>query len=151
MTSDLHNLLEKIKTLAIAQKCKIATAESCTGGMIASLLTELPGSSDFFDCGFITYSNQAKTDMLSVAAELIAAKGAVSADVAIKMAEGALLHSSANLAVSVTGIAGPTGATETKPIGRVYLALAKTNQTIQQRQFDFGTIGRDAVRSAATR
>ena len=104
---------------------KLATAESCTGGLIAAACTAVAGSSDWFERGFVTYSNAAKTEMLGVPAALIAAHGAVSAEVAQAMAEGALAHSRADLAVAVTGIAGPGGATPDKPVGTVWLALAR--------------------------
>ena len=103
----------------------LATAESCTGGLIAAACTAVAGSSDWFERGFVTYSNQAKTEMLGVPAALIAAHGAVSAEVAQAMAEGALMHSRADLAVAVTGIAGPGGATPGKPVGTVWLAVAR--------------------------
>ena len=115
--------------LALAQALRaagltLATAESCTGGLIAAACTAVAGSSDWFERGFVTYSNQAKAEMLGVPAALIAAHGAVSAEVAQAMAEGALAHSRADLAVAVTGIAGPGGATPGKPVGTVWLALA---------------------------
>ena len=103
----------------------LATAESCTGGLIAAACTAVAGSSDWFERGFVTYSNQAKTEMLGVPAALIAAHGAVSAEVAQAMVEGALMHSRADLAVAVTGIAGPGGATPGKPVGTVWLAIAR--------------------------
>ena len=105
-----------------ARALKLATAESCTGGLIAALLTEIPGSSDVVERGFVTYSNAAKTEQLGVPADLIATHGAVSEPVARAMAEGALSHSHADLAVSVTGVAGPGGGTATKPVGLVHLA-----------------------------
>ena len=116
--------------LALAQALraaglKLATAESCTGGLIAAACTAVAGSSDWFERGFVTYSNAAKTEMLGVPAALIAAHGAVSAEVAQAMAEGALAHSHADLAVAVTGIAGPGGATPGKPVGTVWMAVAR--------------------------
>ena len=116
--------------LALAQALRaagltLATAESCTGGLIAAACTAVAGSSDWFERGFVTYSNQAKTEMLGVPAALIAAHGAVSAEVAQAMVEGALMHSRADLAVAVTGIAGPGGATPGKPVGTVWLAIAR--------------------------
>jgi nicotinamide-nucleotide amidase len=107
-----------------AHGLKIATAESCTGGLIAAACTAVAGSSDWFERGFVTYSNEAKSELLGVDATLIAAVGAVSEEVARAMAEGALLHSRAQLAVAVTGIAGPGGATQGKPVGTVWLAVA---------------------------
>jgi nicotinamide-nucleotide amidase len=103
---------------------RLAAAESCTGGLIAAACTAVAGSSDWFERGFVTYSNDAKIESLGVSAALIAAHGAVSAEVARAMAEGALAHSRADLAVAVTGIAGPTGAVPGKPVGTVWLALA---------------------------
>ena len=103
---------------------KIATAESCTGGLIAGACTTIAGSSDWFERGFVTYSNEAKTEMLGVAPELIAAHGAVSEPVARAMAEGAIAHSHAQLAVAVTGVAGPGGGSPSKPVGTVWLAWA---------------------------
>ncbi len=103
----------------------MATAESCTGGLIAAACTSLAGSSEWFERGFVTYSNEAKTEMLGVAAALIEAHGAVSAEVARAMAEGALAHSRASFAVSVTGIAGPGGGSIDKPVGTVWIAVAK--------------------------
>jgi nicotinamide-nucleotide amidase len=108
-----------------ARGWKLATAESCTGGLIAAACTSVAGSSDWFERGFVTYSNEAKVEDIGVAADLIAAHGAVSAEVARAMAEGALAHSRADLAVAVTGIAGPGGATVGKPVGTVWLALAR--------------------------
>ena len=102
----------------------VATAESCTGGLIAATLTEIAGSSDVVDRGYVTYSNEAKTDVLGVPADLIARYGAVSAEVAGAMATGALARSRSDVAVSVTGIAGPGGATETKPVGLVFIGTA---------------------------
>ena len=107
----------------------IASAESCTGGLIAAACTSVAGSSDWFERGFVTYSNAAKTEMLGVPAALIAQFGAVSAEVARAMAEGAIAHSSADIAVAVTGIAGPGGATPDKPVGTVWLALARRSGT----------------------
>jgi nicotinamide-nucleotide amidase len=102
----------------------VATAESCTGGLIAAALTSVAGSSDVMDRGFVTYSNEAKTEMLGVPPALIAAHGAVSAEVAAAMAEGAIAHSRAHVAVSVTGIAGPGGGTAEKPVGLVWFGCA---------------------------
>ena len=107
---------------------KLATAESCTGGMIAAACTDLAGSSDWFERGFVTYSNEAKTESLGVPAALIAQHGAVSEEVARAMAEGALAHSHAQLAVAVTGIAGPGGAVPGKPVGTVWLARARRGE-----------------------
>ncbi len=139
---NVADLLDRARTARVT----IATAESCTGGMIAAALTDIPGSSDVFDRGFITYSNDAKRDMLGVRAETLDAHGAVSEDVAREMAEGALAQSAATLAVSVTGIAGP-GGSEHKPEGRVCFGLAQTGHQTRTETVDFGALGRDAVRA----
>ena len=123
----------------------IATAESCTGGMISAAITDVAGSSRVLDRGFVTYSNAAKMDMLGVSAETLDAYGAVSEQVAAEMATGALKHSNATLTVSVTGIAGP-GGSDFKPEGRVCFGIA-TKDGIETQQIDFGPLGRAAVRS----
>jgi len=125
-----------------------ATAESCTGGLIAAYLTAIPGSSDVVDRGFVTYSNAAKTEMLAVPAALIDAHGAVSAEVALAMAAGALARSHAGVAVSVTGVAGPGGGSADKPVGLVWFGVASKDAAplAVQRQFPGS---RDAVRQAA--
>lgn len=128
---------------------KLATAESCTGGMIAAALTDVAGSSDVFERGFVTYSNAAKTELLGVRPATLAAHGAVSEAVAAEMAQGALDHSHAQIAVSVTGIAGP-GGSEHKPEGRVCFGLATGGGVLTETR-DFGAIGRAEVRAAATR
>lgn len=128
---------------------RIATAESCTGGMVAAALTDVPGSSDVFERGFVTYSNTAKIEMLGVASDTLARHGAVSEPVALEMAEGALRHSAADLAVAVTGIAGP-GGSEFKPEGRVCFALARAGQPTFCQTVEFGAKGRAKVRRAAT-
>jgi len=125
---------------------RIATAESCTGGLIAGALTAIPGSSDVIDRGFIVYSNQAKTDLLGVPQELIAEYGAVSEEVACAMAEGARRNSGVELAVSCTGIAGPGGGSAEKPVGLVHIAAAREGQTTLHLECHFGDIGRDEIR-----
>jgi nicotinamide-nucleotide amidase len=128
---------------------RMATAESCTGGLIAALLTSVPGSSDVVERGFFTYSNAAKMQMLGVPADLIAAHGAISEAVSRAMAEGALRASTADIAVSVTGVAGPGGGSETKPVGLVHLAAARKGSRTLHRECRFGPIGRDLVRLKA--
>jgi nicotinamide-nucleotide amidase len=125
----------------------IATAESCTGGLIAALLTEVPGSSEVFECGYVTYSNAAKSESLGVADALLAEHGAVSGPVAGAMAEGALAHSKAEIAISATGVAGPGGGSATKPIGLVHLAIARRGGDTLLREYRFGDVGRDRVRA----
>ncbi|HHY02985.1 MAG TPA: CinA family protein, partial [Paracoccus sp.] len=124
----------------------IATAESCTGGMIGAMLTEIAGASDVFDRGFITYSNEAKTQMLGVQPATLRAHGAVSEEVAAEMAAGARRNSAATLAVAVTGVAGP-GSSGTKPEGRVCFGLSDLTGTSTET-VEFGAIGRDNVRRA---
>ncbi|WP_207459612.1 CinA family protein [Azospirillum sp. SYSU D00513] len=148
---------EDIQTLAdaVLDACRdssvmVAVAESCTGGLIAGALTDRAGSSSVVERGFVTYSNEAKTEMLGVPAELIQAKGAVSAEVAAAMAVGALAKSRAGVAVSVTGIAGPGGATETKPVGRVYIGLAVRGGEVGAEEYTFPG-DRQAVRLATVR
>ncbi len=127
---------------------KIATAESCTGGMVAASLTDVAGASDVFERGFVTYSNDAKSEMLGVSPLTLEAHGAVSEAVAKEMAEGALWHSKAGLAVSITGIAGP-GGSEFKPEGRVCFGLALLGRQTRVETVDFGALGRANVRNAA--
>lgn len=126
----------------------LAAAESCTGGMIAAALTDIPGSSAVFERGFVTYSNAAKTELLGVSAALIATHGAVSAEVAAAMAAGALARSSASVTVSVTGIAGPDGGSDGKPVGLVWFGLAAGGQT-KTEQAIFGG-NRAAIRRQST-
>ncbi len=137
----------------VLQHCRekgwqIATAESCTGGLVAAALTDIAGSSDVFDRGFITYSNAAKAEMLGVDPELIKEFGAVSQQVAEKMAIGALRHSQADIAVSITGVAGP-GASENKPEGLVWFGLANKHSVVISQKMGFGPLGRHKVRAAS--
>jgi nicotinamide-nucleotide amidase len=126
-----------------------ATAESCTGGLIVGLLTEIPGSSYVLERGFVVYSNEAKQELLDVPAETIAGHGAVSEETARAMAEGALAKSRADVAVSVTGIAGPDGGTAQKPVGLVHFGCARRGAPTVAREERFGDIGREAVRLAS--
>ncbi|UWQ55683.1 CinA family protein [Leisingera caerulea] len=132
---------------ATAAGITIATAESCTGGMIAAALTDIPGSSAVVDRGFVTYSNAAKMQMLGVKTETLDAVGAVSEEVAAEMAAGALSNAGVTLAVSVTGIAGP-GGSEFKPEGRVCFGFARSGQETVTETVEYGAIGRDKVRAA---
>ncbi len=127
----------------------VATAESCTGGLLAGLLTEVPGSSAVLERGFVTYSNAAKIEMLGVPADLIAQFGAVSAPVAGAMAEGAIAFSRAHIAVSITGIAGPGGGSADKPVGLVHFARAERGGVTQRREMRFNDHGRASIRRAA--
>ncbi len=141
---NVADLLDRAK----AQGVMIATAESCTGGMVAAALTDIPGSSAVVDRGFVTYTNAAKQQMLGVRAETLDAHGAVSEEVAQEMADGALRNSGAQLIVSITGIAGP-GGSEFKPEGRVCFGLAVEGQRTVTETVEFGALGRDKVRLAA--
>lgn len=148
------NLLAR--AAALVDHCRkrhlmLATAESCTGGLIAGLITSVPGSSDVLDSGFVTYSNAAKSRMIGVPATLIAQHGAVSEEVARAMAEGAVANSAADIAVAVTGVAGPGGGTAQKPVGLVHCAAARQGHATITRVLRLGDIGREAVRMATVR
>src|SRR5271166_4261765 len=128
-----------------------ATAESCTGGLIAGLLTEIPGSSNVLERGFVVYSNAAKEEMLGVPADTLLKHGAVSEETARALAEGALAKSRADVAVSVTGVAGPDGGTPQKPVGLVHFACARRGAPTVAQEERFGDIGREAVRLASVK
>jgi nicotinamide-nucleotide amidase len=137
---------KRLLALARTRGLKIATAESCTGGLVAGALTEIPGSSDVVERGFVTYSNEAKHEMLGVPLATLNRFGAVSRQTAEAMARGALKHSQADLAVAITGIAGPGGATTGKPVGLVHFAAAARGGRVIPRARKFGDIGRRKVR-----
>lgn len=158
MTETSPNNLEELAPLTIAvldglisAEKMVATAESCTGGLICAALTEISGSSAAVDRGFVTYSNEAKIEMLGVPKELIDAHGAVSKKVAIAMAEGALARSRADIAVSVTGIAGPGGGSAEKPVGTVHIAVAARNRPTDHVHCWFADNGRQSIRLATVR
>ena len=148
--SRLQALAETVLERARAQGLMVATAESCTGGLVAAALTDVPGSSDVFDRGFVTYSNLAKRQLLAVPPPLLLECGAVSEEVARAMAEGALAASSAFAAVSITGLAGPGGGTEKKPVGLVWFATARRGGLTRSHEERYGDLGRSQVRAAAT-
>ena len=150
-TTDLTQRAEALIDRLRGAGLMLATAESCTGGLVAGLITSVPGSSDVLDCGFVTYSNAAKTWLIGVPADLIARHGAVSAEAARAMAEGALAHSGAQVAIAVTGIAGPGGGTPTKPVGLVHCAAARRGRETVTRELRLGSIGRDLVRIETVR
>jgi nicotinamide-nucleotide amidase len=125
----------------------VATAESCTGGLVSGALTEIPGSSDVVERGFVTYSNEAKEAMLGVPAAILERHGAVSRETAEAMAAGALSHSAADLTVAITGIAGPGGGSADRPVGLVHFAAAARDGRLIHREKRFGDIGRSAVRA----
>ena len=146
---DLLHRARTLLDLCRRKRLKIAAAESCTGGLLAAFLTEIPGSSDVFERGFVTYSNAAKRAMLGVPAATLDRYGAVSRETAEAMAKGALAHAPVDLAVSITGIAGPGGAVEGKPVGLVHLAVGARSGRIVHHENRFGAIGRDRVRRAS--
>ena len=146
---DLIRRAERLLAAARSRGLKLASAESCTGGLVAALLTEIPGSSDVVERGFVTYSNAAKTEMLGVPATLIGAYGAVSPQVARAMAQGAIRNSAAEIAVAVTGIAGPAGGTASKPVGLVEFACAVRVGAVVLLTRRFGELGRGPIRLAA--
>lgn len=148
---DVLNLAKTVNDLCKTNGKMVATAESCTGGMIGAALTEIAGSSSVVDRGFITYSNEAKMEMLGVQLSTLRQFGAVSRETALQMAKGALRRSKANLAVAVTGIAGPGGATLGKPVGLVHLAAAREDGKLLHREMRYGEIGREQVRLATLR
>jgi nicotinamide-nucleotide amidase len=147
-TADIRSLAEKLVFAAKAHKHKIVTAESCTGGLLAAALTDIPGSSAVVERGFVTYSNDAKVEVLGVQPETLQQFGAVSMETAEEMAQGALEFSRADMAVSVTGIAGPDGGSADKPVGLVYFGLASRNGLLMHYKCQFsGT--REHVRMQA--
>jgi nicotinamide-nucleotide amidase len=145
MSESIGAAAKRLLALCRARGLKIATAESCTGGLVAAALTEIPGSSDVVDRGFVTYSNEAKHEMLGVPNATLKKFGAVSEQTAVAMAKGALKNSDADIAVSITGIAGPGGATPGKPVGLVHFAAAGRRRVIHRAK-KFGDIGRRKVR-----
>lgn len=147
---DIDILASQIISAAMDRGVMIATAESCTGGLVSAAMTAIPGSSAVLDRGFVTYSNAAKTEMLDVSASLIAIHGAVSEAVAEAMARGAVSRSAAQLSISVTGIAGPGGGSDDKPVGLVHFAACGPAGTVHARH-RFGDIGREGIRLASVR
>lgn len=144
----IRNLGLLVMDEAAERRVKIATAESCTGGLLAALFTEFAGSSKVLERGFVTYSNHAKSELLNVAGDILADYGAVSEPVARLMVEGALEASRANLAIAITGIAGPGGGTPMKPVGTVHIACARENKAMMHEMLTLGDIGRHEVRMA---
>ncbi|GLS29707.1 nicotinamide-nucleotide amidase [Mesorhizobium albiziae] len=149
--SELGELADRFLKACAARKILSATAESCTGGMIISVLTDIPGSSSMVDRGFVTYSNDAKIEMLGVSPVTLDAHGAVSRDTALEMAAGALARSHAGIALAVTGIAGPDGGSAEKPVGLVWFGLAVTGQPPIAERHQFENKGRDFIRRQTVR
>ncbi len=145
MENDLDLLASQLHQRLIKNKLMVSTAESCTGGWIAKALTDTPGSSASFDCGFVTYSNNAKCEMLGVNPKTIQKHGAVSEQTVIEMAQGALKNSRASLSVAVSGIAGPTGGSDEKPVGTVWFAWSREGQPIKTQVYQLAG-DRKAVR-----
>jgi nicotinamide-nucleotide amidase len=143
-----HSLVQALATIMQDRGMSLATAESCTGGLIAKLVTDLPGSSAWFDRGFVTYSNAAKFELLGVQEAVLCEHGAVSAETVSAMAEGALRHSHADISVAVSGVAGPEGGTLDKPVGLVWLAWCRRGQSAESEQFRFEG-NRESVRLQA--
>lgn len=144
--TDNTELARRLVTKFAQRQLMVATAESCTGGMIAAAITDIAGSSAVLDRGFVTYSNEAKQEMIGVSAETLAAHGAVSKETALEMAAGALSRSRADMTVAVTGIAGPGGGSPGKPVGLVHLALASKAGVAHHTELRFGDLGREAIR-----
>ena len=149
MDPELIERARALLDLCRAKKLRIAAAESCTGGLVAATFTEIAGSSDVFERGFVTYSNEAKQTMLGVPAATLTSHGAVSRETAEAMAKGALAQAPVELAVSITGIAGPGGAVAGKPVGLVHFAAAARSGALVQRERRYGDIGRAQVRHAS--
>lgn len=149
--ADIEDLARSVLTDFSARGAMISTAESCTGGLIAGALTEIPGSSAVVDRGFVTYTNEAKMQMLGVDASTLEAFGAVSFETALQMAHGALFRSRAEVSIAVTGVAGPGGGSEAKPVGLVHLLAKRSDGQFTHREMRYGDIGRTEIRLATVR
>jgi nicotinamide-nucleotide amidase len=149
MKKEIFNIAKEIVDLARLNETVIASAESCTGGMLSSAITEIPGSSAIFECGFVTYSNNSKIELLSINKDTLNSYGAVSEEVAGEMAVGAINNSKASLAISITGIAGP-GGSNVKPEGMVCFSIAFENEIKLTETKKWGTLGRNIIRQKAT-
>jgi len=148
---EIETLARLLVDEAQQRNLRIVTAESCTGGLVSAAITAVSGASAVFDRGLITYSNRAKQELLGIAGDLIADYGAVSEPVARMMAEGALENSNAHISVAITGVAGPTGGTDMKPVGLVHIATARANQSVLHKVERFGDIGREAIQLGAVK
>ena len=152
LPAELVEVARKVVAANLAAGRRVTLAESCTGGLVATAITEIPGSSEMFECGFVTYSNEAKLEMLHVSADVLETFGAVSVATAWSMAQGALEASGADVAVAITGVAGPGGGSEKKPVGTVVFARAERGadpgHVVADRK-DFGDLGRGGVRLQA--
>ena len=150
-SGDIEKLATDVLEQCRQKKWQLATAESCTGGLIGGALTDIAGSSDVFDRGFITYSNKAKARVIGVSTETLRSFGAVSEETAREMALGALKTAGANLTVAVTGIAGPGGGGPGKPVGLVHFAVATEDGVAEHRKMEYGDLGRSEVRLATVK
>lgn len=148
-TNEIYNSVHILADLMLENKLKLATAESCTGGMLSQYITSVSGSSNWFECGYITYSNESKIRSLGVDANVLREYGAVSNIIAEQMAMGALKNSAADLSVSITGIAGPGGGSEQKPVGSIFIATCKKLEKPSTSFFQFEG-NRDAIRQQST-
>ena len=146
MSDDLRVAATAVLDVCRTKKIKVASAESCTGGLVAGALTDIAGSSDVLDRGFVTYSNDAKHEVLGVPRDIIDTHGAVSRETAEAMARGALGKASADVVVAITGIAGPGGGTKEKPVGLVHFAAASRNGVLVHKEIRYGDLGRIGVR-----
>jgi len=142
-----RDLAQTLLTVCVTNGLSVTTAESCTGGLVAGAITDIPGSSQIFDCGFVTYSNVAKQEMLGVKAATLQAYGAVSRETALEMAAGALARAKADIAVAVTGVAGPDGGTTEKPVGLVHFACAARDGGVRHVECRFGALSRGDIRA----
>ena len=149
MNDNSIQLITRLAARANAKQLRICTAESCTGGLIAKSFTDIAGSSDWFECGFVTYSNQSKIDMIGVPESVIAEYGAVSEAVVNAMASGALRNCAADISIAVTGVAGPAGGSDDKPVGTVWIGVASSQQQIAIKYHFDGD--REAIRQATMR
>ena len=149
MTASLMSLARELLTICGEKRLKVATAESCTGGLVAAAITDVPGASSVFERGFVTYSNEAKRELLGVAEETLRTHGAVSRETAREMADGALARSNADLAVSVTGVAGRDGGSVEKPVGLVHFACARAGGDLVSVERRFGSLSREEIRAKA--
>ncbi|MCB1485115.1 MAG: CinA family protein [Hyphomicrobiaceae bacterium] len=148
-TPALLKRAEALLEICRSRGIRLVSAESCTGGLVSGLLTEIPGSSDVVDRGFVTYSNEAKSECLGVPVALVSKLGAVSRQVAAAMAQGALVRSRADIAVAITGVAGPGGGTDEKPVGLVFIAARDRKGGVAAREFRFGPLSRNEIRLAS--
>jgi nicotinamide-nucleotide amidase len=149
MTGEVRILAAEALALADRQAATVVTAESCTGGLLAAALSEAPGASSLLQGGFVTYTKESKTAVLGVSAELLRSKGAVCPEVAVAMGKGAIAHSPAQIAVAVTGVAGPSSDEDGNPVGLVCIAVVQDGGQTSVVERNYGDIGRDAIRTRA--